>query len=197
MDRMQFQGLPANSTVKLGKLDYSRNNASGVANYQVSGLTLEVGGKNEDSAINSPFNWKEMTLVKKGSGTLTLGSNATMYSGSSVTVDAGMLVVNTSAEFSAPITVAAGATLTGSAVMSSVTFAAGAKIAFDSFPENPEAGETVDGIVVASWSGVKPSIANPPATSKGKWVVKTKGVAGDRIQFYAEFVSSGLIIIIS
>ena len=194
MDRMQFQGLPANSTVKLGKLDYSRNNASGVANYQVSGLTLEVGGKNEDSVINSQLNWKEMTLVKKGSGALTLGSGATMYSGSSVTVDAGMLVVNTSAEFSAPITVAAGATLKGSAVMSSVTFAAGAKISFDSFPENSEAGATVDGIVVADWSGTRPVIANAPVGTKGSWKVRTKSVAAGT-QFYAEFVKKGLVII--
>ena len=195
MDRMQFQGLPANSTVKLGKLDYSRNNASGVANYQVSGLTLEIGGKNEDSAINSPFNWKEMTLVKKGSGALTLGSGATMYSGSSVTVDAGTLVVNTSAEFSAPITVAVGATLTGSAVMSSVTFADGAKIVFNSFPENPEAGATVDGIVVGGWSGTKPEIADAPVCKGGKWKLRMKSVA-DGTQFYAEFVKSGFCIIV-
>ena len=194
MDRMQFQGLPANSTVKLGKLDYSRNNATGIANYQVNGLALEVGGKNEDSVINSQFNWKEMTLVKKGSGALTLGSGATMYSGSSVTVDAGMLVVNTLAEFSAPITVAAGATLTGSAVMSSVTFAAGAKIAFDSFPGNPEAGATVDGIVVASWRGSKPVIDNVPVSAKGSWKVRTKSVEAGT-QFYAEFVKKGLVII--
>ena len=194
-----------NQTLKLGALVVT--NASGkVGNstvvaagidMQKASTTLEIGGKiGVDSAINVPFTGNAFTLDKVGSNTtLRLGTNVTMVAGSAISVDAGTLVVNAT-NLNAAVAVEGGATLAGTGTVASVSFAAGAKIGFDSFPENPEAGATVDGIVVASWSGSKPVIANVPVSAKGSWKVRTKSVAAGT-QFYAEFVKKGLVIIVN
>ena len=157
-------------------------------------LVLEVGAKNEDSAINSPFvGSKALTLVKKGSATLTLGYSCTMLEGSTVRVDEGTLELNATSAFDAPVTVKSGAVLKGTGSVSYVAFEEGATMGF-AYPDAPVKGSTVDGIVAASWSGVRPTLANAPSVNGGKWKLRTKTVEGGT-QFYAEFMPSGLMLI--
>lgn len=169
-------------------------------------MTIGSNDCNVDSSIEGRFVYKKVALVKQGSTTLTLGkgfdfvngtssSSLSKVEGSTIRVAGGTLAVNAT-NLVAAVAVESGAILAGTGTVSSVTFADGAKIAFDSFPENPEAGATVDGIVVASWSGSKPVIANAPASTKGSWKVRTKSVEAGT-QFYAEFVKKGLVIIVN
>ena len=72
-----------------------------------------------------------------------------------------------------------------------VAFEEGATMGF-AYPDAPVKGSTVDGIVAAAWSGVRPTLANAPAVNGGKWKLRTKTVEGGT-QFYAEFMPSGLM----
>ena len=165
---------------------------------------LVVGEKNEDCAIEGRFvdvgisdgvnRCNPLHLVKKGTETLTLGTNVVVMAGSTVRVDAGTLAVN-STNLNAAVAVESGATLAGTGTVASVTFAAGAKIAIDGLSATPEAGAIVGGIVVGGWGGTKPGIADAPVCKGGKWKVRTRSVAGGT-QFYAEFVKSGFCIIV-
>ena len=175
--------------------------------YMIIGERVE-NGEGADSYLNGKFIKNGVAITKLGTGNLTLGNDFRFVTGtaadalsdqadgaSSIIVSNGSLTVNCTNVLAAAVTVANGATLAGTGALGTVAFESGACLAFDGLPANPEIGAKVDGPTVTSWSGVKPSIANP-ATSKGKWVVKTKGVAGNRIQFYAEFVAKGFLIVI-
>lgn len=194
LNDVTFKSRSSGATLQIGSLGYAR--ASGATGFinESEGLVLEVGSKNEDSAINSPFaGSKTLTLVKKGTATLSLGYSCTMLDGSTVRVDEGTLELNTTTALAAPVTVKSGAVLKGTGSVASVTFEDGAKMDF-AYPDSPKRGSTVDGIVAASLSGVRPTLANPPAANGGKWKLRTKAVEGGT-QFYAEFMPSGLMLI--
>ena len=160
---------------------------------------LVIGEKNEACAIEGRFTdglettrCKAVHIVKKGTDVLTLGTNTMVVDGSTVRVDEGTLEVKCENELDATITVKSGAVLRGTGSVASVTFEDGAKMDF-AYPDSPERGSTVDGIVAASWSG-KPTLANASAVNGGKWKLRTKTVEGGT-QFYAEFMPSGLMVI--
>lgn len=191
-----FLNVAASSELHLGAFDVDEANAkvSVAANCGiVVGERAGTDSTIEGSFINQPF-----TLVKAGNdSSLTLGEGFAMVEGSSIVVSNGTLTVNCAAPLAAAVTVANGAALAGTGKLGAVAFEPGAFLAFDGLTADPEVGATVDGPTVTSWSGTKPTIFNAPASTKGKWVLKTKDVDDNRIQFYAEYVAKGLIIIFS
>ena len=194
-----LNGPTAASPIHFGALDipnagtYFYNN---VANAGVVIGERTVEG-DTDSTLNGTFNGQPLTLVKAGDASnLTLGEGFAMVESSAIIVSNGTLTANCTNVLAAAVTVADGATLAGTGKLGAVAFESGATLAFDGLTADPAVGATINGPTVTSWSGVKPTVANAPVCTKGKWVVKTKAATGDRIQFDAEFVANGFIIII-
>ena len=181
----------AGSTLKIGALNYPRNNASlAVSN---SGTTIEIGGRNEDCAIECPFTGNAFALKKKGSAKLTLGSSVTMVADSTVAVDAGTLVVN-AADLGADVAVGANGVLAGTGKVKSVTFAKGAAV--DALPETPDTKQTYDIVTAAdkpTWT-TRPSVVN--WTGKGKWIVRKRDNGDGTWTLYAAFAPHGLVIVV-
>ena len=190
-----FLNVVASSELHLGAFDVDEANAKVSVG---SNCNIVVGEReNSDSTIEGTFINQPFTLVKAGDdSSLTLGEGFAMVESSAIIVSNGTLAVNCANVLAAAVTVAENGTLAGTGNLGTVVFESGATLAFDGLTADPERGTTVDGPTVTSWSGVKPAIASAPVSTKGKWVVKTKAATGDRIQFCAEFVANGFIIII-
>ena len=92
------------------------------------GYPLEIGGRNEDCAIEGGFVSNTVSLVKVGSARLSLGTNFTCVAGSAFAVSNGMLEVNARAAVPGTFTVASGAVLSGIFTASNIVFAAGASV---------------------------------------------------------------------
>ena len=176
--------------------------------YMIIGERVE-NDKGADSYLNGKFIKNGVAITKLGTGNLTLGNDFRFVTGtaadalsdqaegaSSIVVSNGTLTANCTNVLAAAVTVAENGTLAGTGNLGTVVFESGATLAFDGLTADPERGTTVDGPTVTSWDGVKPTVANAPPSTKGRWVVKTKDVADDRIQFQAEYMASGLILII-
>ena len=127
-----------------------------------SGLTgLVIGEKNEDCAIEGQFNLSTLALTKKGSASLTLGTNCTVVAGSTATVENGSLIVN-AANLEAAVTVAADATLAGTGTVTSVTFSGNATLKTVGMVATTVTGD----------SGVTVSVAPASTLAAGDYVIK-------------------------
>ena len=191
-----------NTTVRLGAVDFQRTNATGLYFWHSGDdgghrITLEIGAKNEDCAVNSPITGNnDLDLVKIGAATLTLGTGCTMRSGSTVTVASGKLVVNTSTALAAPVTVKSGAMLASGGLLSSVTFEEGALV--DCLPASPDTAVKYDIVTASSrpvFSNGGPAVANG-AVGTGKWVARVRDNDDGTYTLYAEFVKKGFLLVV-
>lgn len=172
-DRLVLQ-TPANGTVKFGGLTYTRNDANYtgfVVDY--TGVTIEIGEANVSSVLNSAFkdsNCKDVTIVKKGTDTLTFDTGFAMKSAdSTVIVSNGTLEVNCETALVAPVTVVAGATLTGTGKVSSVTFESGAIVDLG-ITSATSTESTITGLTLTSRPTLTDvTLANANVLSSGAW----------------------------
>lgn len=155
-----------------------------------------VGERATDaSVINGRFNQNALYLTKAGANTLTLGPAVEMVEGSTIDVAAGELVVNSTNLVNATVTVASGATLSGTGTVASVTFEAGSKVRI---PEDADESLTYELVRTTGTISGKPEIVGP-TPARGKWKIKTKSATEDETSYtvlYAKFSKSGLIIVI-
>src|SRR5436190_2226704 len=99
----------------------------GAGLYFLGANQLTTGGNNLSTTVSGRIDGTGGSLVKTGSGTLTL-SNLNSYSGPT-TVNAGALIVNGSLASSSPTTVGSGATLGGTGMVGSTIINAGGRLA--------------------------------------------------------------------
>lgn len=127
-----------NRTITLKAFDITSPN-SVVNNKNNSGITFGASG--EDSVINGRFSGQTMTMIKNGTGSLTIGEGFDLENGS-LTVNGGTLIWNKSSMPSCTLTLADNLTFGGSGKIGSsyVTKASG-------FVLSPSAALTVDGAV--------------------------------------------------
>ena len=189
---------PSGSTVKFGALNYSRSgNRLQVWNGSNDfTMTMEIGGKSEDCAIDTQFHDKAFDLVKKGDAKLTIGAGFGMVSGSTVRVDGGTLAVNCETALVAPVTVTSGTVLAGTGTVSTVTFEDGAKVDFGALPENPARGATVYGITASSFTWTQKPAVVQPEDIKGKWKLGSRDNGDSTYTLYAEFAKPGFVLIV-
>jgi fibronectin-binding autotransporter adhesin len=136
------------STTTLGGL-------TGLGTLNLSG-TVSIGNNNASTTYSGSLTGAA-SLIKIGSGTLTLGATNT-YVGPS-TVNQGSLVVNSS--MLSPVTVNSGGTLGGSGYLSSVTVTPSGQIA----PGNPLGTLTISGSLSLASSAVMDYELDTPLTS--------------------------------
>jgi autotransporter-associated beta strand protein len=96
----------------------------GLGGFALGFKTLTVGGNNLSTIYGGNFSGTGGSLVKTGTGTLTLTGTSSTNTGST-TVDAGALVVNGSIASSTGVTVNNGATLAGGGTVRNATIAGG------------------------------------------------------------------------
>ena len=158
---------------------------------------LVVGEREtDDSTINSAFVDHALHLTKAGAGsTLTLGPAVEMPANSTIGVAAGELVVNSTNLVNATVTVASGATLSGTGTVASVTFEAGSKVRI---PADADESLTYELVRTTGTISGKPEIVGP-TPARGKWKIKTQSIMEDETPYnvlYAKFSRSSLIIVI-
>jgi autotransporter-associated beta strand protein len=143
------------------------------------GINVALGGGGTDQ--------NNLSLTKKGSGTLIIRSSSATYTGPTI-VEAGTLAVASTASLASPITVQSGATLSSEgATTSSLTFGSGTStLGFD--PATP--GSFTAGSVATTGATI---IANPSsATSIGTtYTVLTKTSGTFSGSDVAAFVAGG------
>ncbi len=183
-----------NSRLKLGALNNTRDGDR--FNAYNSGMTYEIGGRNEDCEVKGNFYGNAITLVKTGAAKFTLGSSVTMVSGSTVIVSNGTFEINCSTALAAPVTVASGATLGGTGKCSLVTFEDGAKVDCGTLPENPAKGDTVDGVTASSFTWTQKPTVVQPAGLRGKWALRSRNNGNGTTTLYAEFAKPGFVLIV-
>jgi autotransporter-associated beta strand protein len=99
----------------------------GAGIYFIAGNQLTTGGNNLSTTVSGTIEGTGGSLVKTGSGTLTL-SNSNSYNGPT-TVNAGALIVNGSILPSSLTTVGSGATLAGTGMVGSTIINTGGRLA--------------------------------------------------------------------
>lgn len=96
----------------------------GAGSYILGGNALTVGSNNLSTTVSGVISGVGGSLIKTGTGTLTL-TNTETYTGAT-TIDAGALMVNGSIVASSGVTVNSGGTLEGAGTVSSTTVNSGA-----------------------------------------------------------------------
>lgn len=99
----------------------------GAGSYVLGGNALTVGSNNLATTVSGVISGVGGSLVKVGTGTLTL-TNTESYTGAT-TINAGALMVNGSIAASSSVTVNSGATLEGIGTVSSTTINSGGTLA--------------------------------------------------------------------
>ncbi len=99
----------------------------GAGSYILGGNALTVGSNNLSTTVSGVISGVGGSLIKVGSGTLTL-TNTDTYTGAT-TINAGALMVNGSIAASSGVTVNSGATLEGTGTVSSTTISSGGTLA--------------------------------------------------------------------
>lgn len=133
---------------------------NGTITSSASGATLAIGGDNSSTTLNTPivdYNGDAnfgVSLVKIGTGTLTLSGNNLQYSGLT-TINGGTIDIQTTQEFLGGFTVNAGGTLKG-----------GATIDGDLTVNGNGRVEAINGSNPASFSAANIVINDPSATTK-------------------------------
>jgi autotransporter-associated beta strand protein len=145
----------------------------GAGSYILGGNALTVGSNNLSTTVSGVISGVGGSLIKTGSGTLTL-TNTETYTGAT-TIDAGALMVNGSIVASSGVTVNSGGTLEGTGTVSSTTVNSGGTF----MPGNgtPGTSMTVSGSL-AFMSGAMYLVQVSPATASFASVTGTATLNG-------------------
>jgi fibronectin-binding autotransporter adhesin len=111
----------------LGDGRISAGSIAGTSEYFLDDNELTVGGNNLSTEVGGVIGGTGGSLVKTGTGTLTL-SGVNTYTGATL-VDNGMLVVNGDISSSSGLTLGNGGSLGGGGIVSSITVASGGVLA--------------------------------------------------------------------
>ena len=112
------------SPLRLGALDVT--NPLVVVSCAQASTPLELGALGEACTLAGPFSGASFSLVKTGAAALTLGAAFACPDGSAIVVSNGTLVVDSTLPLAAPVTVLAGATLSGTGSLASASVASNA-----------------------------------------------------------------------
>jgi uncharacterized protein with beta-barrel porin domain len=146
----------------------------GAGSYILGGNALTVGSNNLSTTVSGVISGVGGSLIKVGTGTLTL-TNTETYTGAT-TIDAGALMVNGSIVASSGVTVNSGGTLEGTGTVSSTTINSGGTF----MPGNgtPGTSMTVSGSLAFMSGALYLVQVNPTTASFANVTVGTASLNG-------------------